>query len=80
MNIESIGFIILGGFMGFMLSLIMMFSIVGLPKDWPEKHRLPTVREQQTCGIHKAQTAWSRKGRRLVICEHPSGLIVREVK
>jgi hypothetical protein len=39
----------------------------------------PTVADQLVCGNNPAIHVWKQNNSRLVVCEHPAGLVVREV-
>jgi len=37
------------------------------------------VHDQRACGADRTEAVWTSRGHRLVVCETPSGLVVREV-
>ena len=40
----------------------------------------PTISDQRACGTDRASHAWYEGKMRLVVCERPGGLVVREVR
>jgi len=59
------------------LSAIIGMGIGGaISRSWSE----PTIADQRSCGTDRASYAWGQGGKRLVVCERPSGLVVREVE
>ena len=71
--------ILMGVFMGGIILMALAIALSALLEVAETRGEKPTIEDQRACGDHPALLAYSHDGGRLVVCEAPSGPIVRKV-